>query len=323
MTGYEGAKVRERESDGVATIPAPAAVSTPSSGDGAVPAGLTLVRTKAEVRAWLAAERAAGRAVGLVPTMGYLHEGHLSLVDRARELADVVAMSIFVNPLQFGPSEDLDRYPRDLERDLELAAGRGTALVFAPSAAEMYPGGEPRVSVLPDEEIGGRLDGGSRPGHFRGVLTVVAKLFGIFTPDVAVFGQKDWQQATLIARMAADLDLPVRVEVAPIVREADGLAMSSRNVYLSPAERASARALSRALERVRGLYAAGERDAGVLRGVLWDGISVPGVEPEYAEVVDPRTLGPVERAGGGTLCAVAARVGKTRLIDNALLPPDV
>jgi len=211
-------------------------------------AGPALVRTKAEVRAWVAAQRAAGRRVGLVPTMGYLHEGHLSLVDRARALADVVAMSIFVNPLQFGPTEDLERYPRDLERDLELAAGRGTALVFAPSAAEMYPEGEPRVSVVPDEEIGGRLDGGSRPGHFRGVLTVVAKLFGIFTPDVAVFGQKDWQQAALIARMAAELDMPVRVEVAPIVREPDGLAMSSRNVYLSPAERASAGALSRAVK---------------------------------------------------------------------------
>jgi pantoate--beta-alanine ligase len=284
--------------------------------------GLTLVHTKAEVRAWVRAQRAKGKSVGLVPTMGYLHEGHLSLVDRALELADVAAMSIFVNPLQFGPTEDLERYPRDLERDLELAAGRGTALVFAPSAAEMYRGGEPRVSVVPDEEIGGRLDGASRPGHFRGVLTVVAKLFGIFTPDVAVFGQKDWQQATLIARMAADLDLPVRVEVAPIVREADGLAMSSRNVYLSDAERVSARALSRALERVRELYLAGERDAAVLRGALWEGISAPGVEPEYAEVVDPRTLGAVERVGGGTLCAVAARVGKTRLIDNVLLPPD-
>ncbi|MFL5541904.1 MAG: pantoate--beta-alanine ligase, partial [Longimicrobiaceae bacterium] len=172
------------------------------------PDGLALVRTKAEVRAWVAARRAEGKTIGLVPTMGYLHEGHLSLVDRARELADVAAMSIFVNPLQFGATEDLDRYPRDLERDLALAAGRGVELVFAPSAREMYPEGEPRVSVVPDEEIGGWLEGGSRPGHFRGVLTVVAKLFGIFTPDVAVFGQKDWQQATLITRMAADLDLP-------------------------------------------------------------------------------------------------------------------
>ena len=282
--------------------------------------GPQLVRTKAEVRAWVAEQRAAGKRVGLVPTMGYLHDGHLSLVDRARETADVVAMSIFVNPLQFGPTEDLDRYPRDLERDLALAAQRGVDLVFAPSAREMYPEGEPRISILPDEEIGGRLDGGARPGHFRGVLTVVAKLFGIFTPDVAVFGQKDLQQAVLIRRMAADLDFAVRVEVAPIVREADGLAMSSRNVYLSAEERQAALALSRALQRARELYAGGERDARVLREALWSGSSVPGVEPEYAEVVDPGTLGPVERAADGVFCAVAARVGRTRLIDNCVLP---
>jgi pantoate--beta-alanine ligase len=228
-------------------------------------------------------------------------------------------MSIFVNPLQFGPTEDLDRYPRDLERDLALAASRGVELVFAPPAREMYPEGEPRVSILPDEEIGGRLDGGARPGHFRGVLTVVAKLFGIFTPDVAVFGQKDLQQAVLIRRMAADLDFAVGVEVAPIVREADGLAMSSRNVYLSAEERQSALALSRALERARELYAGGERDAAVLREALWSGLSVQGVEPEYAEVVDPHSLGPVERAADGVFCAVAARVGRTRLIDNCEL----
>jgi pantoate--beta-alanine ligase len=284
------------------------------------PAAPLLVRTKAEVREWVAARRAAGKTVGLVPTMGYLHEGHLSLVDRARETADVVAMSIFVNPLQFGPGEDLDRYPRDLDRDLSLAASRGVDLVFAPPAQEMYPQGEPRVSILPDEEIGGRLDGGARPGHFRGVLTVVAKLFGIFTPDVAVFGQKDLQQAVLIRRMVADLDLPLRVEVAPIVREPDGLAMSSRNVYLSPYERQAALALSRSLQRARDAYAAGERDAAKLRELLWSGISVPGVEPEYAEVVDPRTLGRVERAADGVFCAVAARVGRTRLIDNCELP---
>jgi len=283
-------------------------------------AGVALVRTRAEVRAWVAARRREGMRIGLVPTMGYLHAGHLSLVDRAREMADVVAMSIFVNPLQFGPSEDLDRYPRNLPGDLELAGGRGTALVFAPPVAEMYPHGQPRVSILPDEEIGGRMDGGSRPGHFRGVLTVVAKLFGIFTPDVAVFGQKDWQQATLIRRMVADLDMPVQVEVAPIVREADGLAMSSRNVYLSNHERASALALSRSLRTAAELYAAGQRDAAVLRAALWDGIGAPGVEPEYAEVADAGTLAPVERAARGTLLAVAARVGRTRLIDNALLP---
>jgi pantoate--beta-alanine ligase len=321
MNGYERA-VPAGEPDAGATVATPTPVGTASPVE-SVPAGLELVHTKAEVRAWVEEQRGAGKRVGLVPTMGFLHEGHLSLVDRAHELADVVAMSIFVNPLQFGPTEDLERYPRNLERDLSLAAGRGTALVFAPSVAEMYPGGEPRVFVVPDEEIGARLDGASRPGHFRGVLTVVAKLFGIFTPDVAVFGQKDWQQATLLSRMAADLDLPLRVEIAPIVREPDGLAMSSRNVYLSPAERVAARALSRALQQVLAAYAAGERDAAALRATLWTGISVPGVEPEYAEVVDPRTLGPLERAGGGTLCAVAARVGKTRLIDNALLPHDV
>jgi pantoate--beta-alanine ligase len=228
-------------------------------------------------------------------------------------------LSIFVNPQQFGPSEDLERYPRDLERDLELAASRATDLVFAPTAAEMYPRGEPAVQVVPGP-LADRLCGATRPGHFRGVLTVVAKLFGIFQPDVAIFGQKDFQQAALIRRMADDLDIPVRVEVAPIVREADGLAMSSRNVYLSAAERTSALALHKALERARGLYGAGEVDAAALRAALWSTMSVPGVEPEYAEVFDPRTLEPVVRAVPGTVMAVAARVGRTRLIDNAILP---
>ena len=287
--------------------------------DGGAADGLRLVHTKAEVRAAVAAARAAGKRVGLVPTMGYLHEGHLSLVDRARETAEVVMMSIFVNPLQFGPTEDLDRYPRDLERDLELARSRGVDLVFAPGVAEMYPHGEPKVAVVADDEVAGRLCGASRPGHFRGVLTVVAKLFGIFTPDVAVFGQKDYQQATLIRLMAADLDMGVAVDVAPIVREADGLAMSSRNVYLSAAERERALSLSRALARCGELFAAGERDAQALRAALRSALEVPGVEPEYAEVVDPRTLGPVVRAEEGTVCAVAARVGRTRLIDNAVL----
>ncbi|HEX2203082.1 MAG TPA: pantoate--beta-alanine ligase [Longimicrobium sp.] len=284
------------------------------------PGETRVVHTKAEVRAAVAEARRAGKRVALVPTMGYLHEGHLSLVDRARERAEVVMMSIFVNPLQFGPSEDLAKYPRDLERDVARVSARGADLVFAPSAAEMYPEGEPKVAVVPDEALAGRLCGASRPGHFRGVLTVVAKLFGIFTPDVAVFGQKDWQQATLIRRMAADLDMGVEVDVAPIVREPDGLAMSSRNVYLSAAERERALALSRALGRCRELFAAGERDAEVLRAALWSGMSVPGVEPEYAEVVDPRTLEPVLRVLPGAVCAVAARVGGTRLIDNAVLP---
>lgn len=280
---------------------------------------MRVVRTKAEVRAAVAAAREAGRRVGLVPTMGYLHEGHLSLVDRARARAGWVAMSIFVNPLQFGPAEDLDRYPRDLARDLRLAGERGVDLVFAPSAAEMYPEGEPRVTVAADPSLEGRLDGATRPGHFRGVLTVVAKLFGIFTPDVAVFGQKDLQQSVLVRRMAAELDMPVEVDVAPIVREPDGLAMSSRNVYLSPGERERALALSRAVEACRASFAAGETGGDALRATLRSTLAVPGVEVDYAEVVDPATLQPVERAFPGAACAVAARVGKTRLIDNGIL----
>lgn len=280
---------------------------------------VAVATTKAEVRRAVDEARAAGKAVAFVPTMGYLHEGHLTLVDRARERAGFVVMSIFVNPLQFGPTEDLARYPRDLPRDLAMAAARGVDLVFAPEVGEMYPDGEPRVSVVPDEEMAGRLCGASRPGHFRGVLTVVAKLFGIVRPNVAVFGQKDWQQATLIRRMTADLELGVEIDVAPIVREADGLALSSRNTYLSADERARALALSRALERARALHAAGETDAETLRRALWAGLSVDGVEPEYAEVVDGASLQPVTRAAAGTVLAVAARVGRTRLIDNARL----
>ena len=280
---------------------------------------MLVVETKAEVREAVRAAKAAGKTVALVPTMGYLHEGHLSLLDRARDAADFVALSIFVNPLQFGPTEDLERYPRDLERDLELARGRGTDLVFTPAAAEMYPGGEPLVSVVPDPRIENRLDGATRAGHFRGVLTVVAKLFGIVRPDVAVFGQKDFQQAALIRRMALDLDLPVQVEVAPTVREPDGLAMSSRNVYLSAEERERALALSRGLERCRVRFAAGERDAAVLRAELWSALEVPGVQAEYAVVVDPLTLEPVRTARADSVALVAARVGRTRLIDNAVL----
>lgn len=279
---------------------------------------MRLVHAKDEVRRAVREVHAGGGTVALVPTMGYLHEGHMSLVDRAREMADWVAMSVFVNPLQFGPTEDLARYPRDLERDLEMARGRGVDLVFAPTVAEMYPLGEPQVSVIPGA-LAERMEGRIRPGHFRGVLTVVAKLFGIFTPDVAVFGQKDFQQAALIRRMALDLDQGVRVEVAPIIREADGLAMSSRNVYLSSDERERALALSRGLEHGRALFAAGERDADALRAALWEALRVSGIEPEYAEAADPLTLEPVATADSGTVLLVAARVGRTRLIDNAVL----
>jgi len=275
-----------------------------------------VVRTKAEVRRAVAAMRP--QRIALVPTMGYLHEGHLSLVDRARELADRVVLSIFVNPLQFGPQEDLDRYPRDLERDVELATGRGVDLIFAPDVREMYPGGEPIVRVVPGR-LAETLCGAYRPGHFEGVLTVVAKLFGIVRPDVAVFGQKDFQQAVLIRRMVADLDLGIEIDVAPIVREPDGLAMSSRNVYLSPEERESALGLYRGLTRAAEAFAGGERDAERLRRLVHDELARPGVRVQYVEVVDPETLQPTQPASPGNVLAVAAFVGQTRLIDNVIL----
>ena len=250
--------------------------------------------------------------------MGFLHDGHLTLIDRARSLADYVVVSVFVNPLQFGPAEDLERYPRGLERDAELAAERGASLLFAPSDAEMYPGGPPRVTV--DPGVGAeRLCGGARPDHFRGVLTVVAKLFGIVQPDVAVFGQKDFQQAALIRRMVHDLDMRVTVDVAPTVREPDGLALSSRNVYLSLPERQRACALSAGLQRCRELFAAGETDAEVLRSALRTALEAQDIRAEYAELVDPDAFEPVRKVVPGTVCAVAARVGSTRLIDNIVL----
>ncbi|MBA3969673.1 MAG: pantoate--beta-alanine ligase [Gemmatimonadetes bacterium] len=276
------------------------------------------LHTRAEVRAALAAARQTGARVALVPTMGFLHEGHLSLIDRARTLADCVVISVFVNPLQFGPTEDLERYPRALGRDAELAASRGADLLFAPSVTEMYPDGEPRVSVVPGPGAE-RLCGASRPGHFRGVLTVVAKLFGIVQPDAAVFGQKDVQQAALIRRMVRDLEMPVEIEVAPTVREPDGLALSSRNVYLSAEERGRALALVGGLNRCQALFAAGETDPEVLRAALRHALDAPGVEAEYAEVVDSEILAPPHRAAPGTVCAVAARLGTTRLIDNFVL----
>jgi pantoate--beta-alanine ligase len=279
---------------------------------------MRVVSTKLEVRSAVSGARQAGARIALVPTMGYLHEGHLALLDRARQLADWVGVSSFVNPLQFGPAEDLERYPRDLERDAALAAERGADLLFAPSVAEMYAGGEPWVRVTPAAGAD-TLCGASRPGHFVGVLTVVAKLFGIFSPDVAVFGQKDFQQVTLIRRMAGDLDFPLRIEVIPTVREADGLALSSRNVYLSGTDRERALALSGGLQRCRALFAAGERDGAVLRAALRTALTAEGVELEYADVVDPLTLEPVVRVAEGSVCAVAARVGSTRLIDNTVL----
>ncbi|MFW5947782.1 MAG: pantoate--beta-alanine ligase [Gemmatimonadota bacterium] len=262
---------------------------------------------------------AGGDVVALVPTMGYLHEGHLSLVDRARERAEYVVMSVFVNPTQFGPGEDFERYPRDLERDAELAAARGVDLLFAPSTGEVYPRGEPVVRVVPGP-LADRLCGPSRPGHFQGVLTVVAKLFGMAQPDVAVFGQKDYQQGVLIRRMAEDLDMPVRIETAPIVREDDGLALSSRNAYLSESERVRARSLSQGLFAARSVYESdGVTNADRLKARVRGTMRDADVEPEYIELVDPDTLEDVEDARDGAVLAVAAWVGETRLIDNLIL----
>jgi pantoate--beta-alanine ligase len=278
-----------------------------------------VVDTIDELRRRLASGRGDDRRIGFVPTMGYLHEGHLALIDEARARADVAVLSIFVNPLQFGPGEDLDRYPRNLARDGALAQGRGVDLLFAPSAEELYPGGPPQTRVTAPE-LTHRLCGAFRPGHFDGVLTVVAKLFNIVQPDVAVFGQKDLQQAVLIRRMVADLDFAIDIVVAPIVREPDGIAMSSRNSYLDATQRASARALSRALDAAQEAFAAGERAPPALvaaaRAVL---TTFDGVSEQYIELVDPRTLATPERARAGDALAIAAFVGATRLIDNRLL----
>ncbi len=276
-----------------------------------------VARTKSEVRAAVARFRA--ERIALVPTMGFLHEGHLSLVDRARERAGRIVVSVFVNPLQFGPREDFGRYPRDLDRDVAMVTARGADLVFAPSDDEMYPDGPPAVRILPGR-LADALCGAYRPGHFQGVLTVVAKLFNIVRPDVAVFGQKDYLQAVLIRRMVGDLDMGVEIDVAPIVREADGLAMSSRNVYLDADGRARALGLSRGLARAARAFRAGERDAAGLRDVACAEIAAaPGVRLQYVELVHPETLEPLAEAVEGCVLAMAAFVNDTRLIDNVIL----
>jgi pantoate--beta-alanine ligase len=268
------------------------------------------------VRHALQAVRSQGKRIALVPTMGYLHEGHLSLVDRAREVADVVVMSIFVNPLQFGPSEDLARYPRDLARDSGMAEQRGVDVLFVPTDDQMYPGGRPAVTVVANE-LTRRMEGAFRPGHFEGVLTVVAKLFNIVQPDSAVFGQKDFQQCVVVTRMCSDLNMPVAIEIVPTVREADGLAMSSRNVYLSRQERQSALLLPRSLRAARALFAKGERNAEALLHAAHEILAADaGVELQYVELVEPTTLESVQQAASDSVMALAAKVGKTRLIDN-------
>jgi len=264
--------------------------------------------------------REQGRTIGFVPTMGALHEGHLSLVRQARKRASLVVVSIFVNPLQFGPSEDFERYPRTLEEDCTKLEPEGVELVFAPSTAAMYPSGATTVVYV--EGLSERLDGSSRPGHFRGVSTVVAKLFHIVQPDCAVFGQKDAAQVAVLRRMVRDLNMPVEMIIAPTVREPDGLALSSRNAYLSAEERRQALVLRRALARIEELAQAGEARAERLRAeALVVLASEPAAKLDYLELVHPETLAPVADLTQGALAAVAAFLGSTRLIDNIVLPP--
>lgn len=263
--------------------------------------------------------RQSGRRLGFVPTMGALHEGHLSLVRAARSRCDAVAASIFVNPTQFGPNEDFSKYPRTFDHDCMLLEQEGVDVVFAPVLDEMYPAGS--VTWVTVEGLSERLCGRSRPGHFRGVTTVVSKLFHCACPDVAFFGQKDAAQVAIIQRMVRDLNMPVEIEVCPIVREPDGLAMSSRNAYLGPEQRSDARVLFQSLRAVRKAYEAGEREVERLvhvgKGVF---AARPTVRLDYFEIVSPEDLTPVAHINGPVLVAVAAFIGTTRLIDNILLP---
>ena len=282
---------------------------------------VAVLRKKSALRAALVDSRREGRTIGLVPTMGCLHEGHLSLLRAAHAECDVVVMSLFVNPTQFGPGEDLERYPRDEERDVELAAEAGADLVYAPSVAEAYPEGfstAVEVAGLTEVLCGDAARRG--PGHFRGVTTVVAKLFNTVQPDVAYFGQKDAQQVAVIRRMVRDLDMPLRIEALPTVREADGLAMSSRNAYLDPDARERAAALSRALRAVEAKAREGSLAAALEAGRRE--LDAAGVEPEYFEARDAESLQPAaELNGGPVLIAVAAQVGGARLIDNVTVWP--
>lgn len=264
------------------------------------------------------AEKRAGRSIAFVPTMGFLHSGHISLLEEGRKRGDLLVLSIFVNPTQFGPNEDLATYPRSLESDCELACSAGTNLVFAPSAAALYPADASTwVNVEGLTEV---LCGASRPQHFRGVTTVVTKLFNLVQPDVALFGCKDFQQLAVIKRMVRDLDLPVEIVGMPIVREADGLALSSRNVYLAPGERPQALILSRALATARQLAAGGEDDAGVVLEVIQSLISgMPDARIDYVQICHQGTLQEQTRIDSDSVLLLAVFIGKTRLIDNCFL----
>jgi pantoate--beta-alanine ligase len=285
---------------------------------------MQILHTVRQLRAWSRGERSRGEqagdrtTIGLVPTMGALHAGHASLIRAAADSCRRVAVSIFVNPTQFGPKEDFARYPRTFDADCALAEAEGAEVIFSPSVEELYPGGA--ATFVEVEGLSGRLDGASRPGHFRGVATVVSKLFIAAEPDRAFFGQKDAAQVAVLRRMTADLRLGTEIVVCPIVREPDGLALSSRNIYLSTEERKQALVLSRAVGRARALAAEGERSAEVLiQAARREFAGVPAVRVDYIELVEWATLLPVEMAAPGSLFAVAALVGPTRLIDNTIL----
>jgi pantoate--beta-alanine ligase len=278
------------------------------------------VRKVRELRSALAPERRAGRSIGLVPTMGAFHGGHLSLIRRAREQCDVVVVSLFVNPKQFGPGEDLEHYPRDEENDARLAEAEGVDLLFAPPADEVYP--ERFATTVTVGGLTDVLDGAPEQrgaAHFAGVATVVAKLFNMAGPDVAYFGQKDAQQALVIRQLVRDLDIPVRIEVCPTVRDDAGLALSSRNAYLSADDRRRALGLSRALRAAEATVESGRIDAPAVLAAARGELDAHGIEPEYLELRSTTDLSPVERVNGSTLLAVAARVGRARLIDNTIL----
>jgi pantoate--beta-alanine ligase len=280
---------------------------------------MKICNTIGDMRAACSAAQRGGKRLGFVPTMGALHEGHMSLLRAAKASCDIVAASIFVNPTQFGPTEDLAKYPRSFERDRELLEKEGVELLFAPSVEEMYPAGA--VTWVTVEGLSDKLDGRSRPGHFRGVTTIVAKLFHIVEPDAAFFGQKDAAQIAIIRRMVRDLNFPVEIVACPIVREADGLALSSRNAYLDEQQRKQALVLHQSLLRVKKSWEAGEQDAAKLVAAAREEFAQKkSVRLDYFEIVDPDSLDPVESAAQGALVAVAAFVGTTRLIDNILLP---
>jgi pantoate--beta-alanine ligase len=282
---------------------------------------MKIITTPEDMQKTALALRRAGKRIGLVPTMGFLHEGHLSLITLARLKADVVILSIFVNPTQFGPNEDFSRYPRDFERDCALCSSAGVDIIFNPAPETMYPDGY--AVYVEEDALAKGLCGASRPGHFRGVLTVVAKLFNLTLPDVAVFGQKDAQQTRLIQQMARDLNFPVAIVVAPIIRETDGLAKSSRNTYLAPTERREALCLQQALKTARQLYREDERDARRIIAAMQAGIEqIASARVDYIAIVDCTSLQPAPRLDTPVLVALAVYIGKTRLIDNLILPDD-